>query len=102
MKIVALVTGEGLTKNLYDQLMRDMKIEENPPTGLITHIATFDSNGIRVTDVWESENDFNTFAENRLKPGFQKIGYNNRPKTETYPLHNYVETQTMKRTTAAR
>jgi hypothetical protein len=93
MRIVALVSREGFTKNLYEQLMQNMKLEDNPPRGMVTHIATFDSKGIRVTDVWESESDFRSFHENRLMPGLQKIGFKELPKVEIYPLHTLVEAQ---------
>jgi hypothetical protein len=97
MRIVALVRIEGFTKNLYEQIMRDMNVEDNPPKGMVTHIATFDSKGIRVTDVWESESDFRNFGDNRLSPGLQKIGFKGHPNVETYPLHTLIEAQQLKK-----
>jgi len=42
---------------------------EEPPKGLITHIAVErPEGGLRYIDVWESEQDFDRFAEERLHP----------------------------------
>jgi len=40
-----------------------------PPKGLISHIATErPEGGLRYIDVWESEGDWDRFAEERLHP----------------------------------
>lgn len=40
-----------------------------PPEGLIIHIAVErPEGGLRYIDVWESEHDWDRFAENRLHP----------------------------------
>ncbi|HXY44117.1 MAG TPA: hypothetical protein VEH29_08005 [Acidimicrobiales bacterium] len=40
-----------------------------PPKGLITHIAVErPEGGLRYIDVWESEQDFERFADERLHP----------------------------------
>lgn len=42
---------------------------EEPPKGLIAHIAVErQEGGLRYTDVWESEEDWDRFAEERLHP----------------------------------
>ena len=42
---------------------------DEPITGLITHIAIErPEGGLRYIDVWESEQDWNRFAEERLHP----------------------------------
>ncbi len=90
MRVVVLVTREGFTKNIYDQLMRELNVEDNPPKGMVTHIATFDNKGIRVTDIWESEQDFRNFSEKRLMPGLNKVGFREKPTIEIYPLALYL------------
>jgi hypothetical protein len=39
-----------------------------PPAGLIAHVLTEIPGGVRAVDIWESEADFQTFAEERLMP----------------------------------
>jgi hypothetical protein len=42
---------------------------DEPPKGLITHIAVErPEGGLRYFDVWETEEDWNRFAEQRLHP----------------------------------
>ena len=93
MKVVVLVNGEGLTQSQYDQLMKNMKFDDNPPKGIVTHIAAFDAKGIRVTDVWENEAVFKKFAETTLTPALAKVGYNKQPKVEVFPLHFMANTE---------
>ncbi len=38
------------------------------PAGLIAHLACRTDTGLRYTDVWQSEDDYEAFAENRLHP----------------------------------
>lgn len=47
---------------------------EEPPKGLITHIAIeIPGGGLRYVDVWESEEDWDRFAEERLHPVVHKL-----------------------------
>jgi len=40
-----------------------------PPQGMIVHLAiALPEGGLRYLDVWESEQDWNRFVENRLHP----------------------------------
>ena len=45
-----------------------MRIRDSPPPGLICHVATETPEGVRIYDVWESEEDFQVFARDRLLP----------------------------------
>jgi len=51
------------------RLVRDeMAIEEEPPDGLIFHVATEVDNRVRVIDVWEDRSDLERFHQERLIP----------------------------------
>jgi hypothetical protein len=43
-----------------------------------------------VTDVWESEQAFNTFFEQRLQPAIAEIGIEGQPDVTFYPLHGVL------------
>jgi len=45
---------------------------DNPPDGLIVHVATATADGVHVTDVWESQAAFEKFRDNQLMPSMQK------------------------------
>jgi hypothetical protein len=44
------------------------------PSGIISHVAGFTSDGMYVVDVWESQQDFDAFADTRLMPAFEAVG----------------------------
>jgi hypothetical protein len=88
MAILGIFTGEGFTKQMYEDLKREVNWENNPPAGVILHAAGLDKSGnIQVTDLWESEKDFTNFVNGRLKAGFDKINAP-MPKGELYQVHN--------------
>ena len=78
---------DGVKPEQYESLRKSVNWEGNKPDGAVFHIAAFTPTGIRVTDVWESEKDFNNFVENRLMPEVKKIGVDGEPKVEFYPMH---------------
>ncbi len=87
MAIHLLIRGEGITKDIYENARKEVNWEGNPPPGLILHAASFDNSGnIRVSDTWESEDQWNNFLNTRLMPFFQK---NKVPplRTEIFPIH---------------
>jgi hypothetical protein len=53
--------------DLYDRIVE--ALGEDPPKGLIVHLAIErPEGGLRYIDVWESEQDWDRFAEERLHP----------------------------------
>ncbi|MGO9964376.1 MAG: hypothetical protein ACLPUG_13250 [Acidimicrobiales bacterium] len=66
---------------------------DEPPKGLIVHIAVErPEGGLRYIDVWESEDDWDRFAEERLHPVVHALlgevfGDQLPPEPERAPLH---------------
>lgn len=89
MAIVAMFTGQGYTKDMYEILRKEVNWEHNQPSGGMFHVASFDKAGntIHVTDIWESEEQLNKFVSSRLMPVMQKHKMP-PPKTEVYEVHN--------------
>ncbi len=88
MTYLGIFTGDGFTKKKYEELRKEVGWEQNPPAGVIFHAAGLDSSGnIHVSDIWETEQDFNNFFSSRLKPAMDKINLP-VPKGELYPIHN--------------
>jgi hypothetical protein len=50
----------------------DLGTHDNPPDGLIVHVATATADGVHVMDIWESAADFEKFRDNQLLPSMQK------------------------------
>jgi hypothetical protein len=65
----------GITPDEYEQAREVVGWERDPAVGGLNHVAWFDSDGaLRVVDVWEHEEDFQRFANDRLMPGLASAG----------------------------
>ena len=58
----------GATLDQYDQILQKMGLEQGGPTppGAISHFVTKTDDGVRVVDVWESQEVFQRFAEEQI------------------------------------
>jgi hypothetical protein len=50
MTILAIHTGDGLTKDMYENVRKEVNWEANPPPGLIFHAASFDKSGNNIRE----------------------------------------------------
>lgn len=85
---------EGFGPALYDGVQAELRIDENPPDGLIFHWVGDVEGKWTVTDVWESREAYEIFREQRLFPAIQKVsGRDPRdgpmPTVTEYEVHNY-------------
>jgi len=89
MAILAIITGAGnTTKDAYEKLRKEVDWEHRQPPGGIFHAASVDNSGnIHVADVWESEEQLNSFFKDRLKPAMQKFNIP-EPRVEVFQIHN--------------
>jgi hypothetical protein len=88
MRIVMFMKWEGVSLQQYDNVRKLVDWDNQIPTGAVLHIASPDSKGLRVIDVWESEKDFNNFVQQRLMPKVEETGVKSKPNIEVHPLHN--------------
>ncbi len=87
MPIVMNMQWPGVTRGQYDQALAQVRWETETPKGAKFHVASFDDKGLRVTDVWDSAEEFNQFVEQRLMPGVQKVGIAGQPEVEIIEVH---------------
>lgn len=64
---------EGTTLEFLDEVTREMRVETDPPAGLIVHTHFGEGGRIRVIDVWDSTGAFEAFRDTRLMPTMQKV-----------------------------
>ncbi len=88
MSTVMLMEWAGITQDQYNQVLRNLDLDKNPPSGGIFHVAGFSGNALRVLDVWESQQAFEKFQKDRLNAAVQKAGITSQPKVQFYPVHN--------------
>ena len=74
-KVVVLLEQdfEGVSREDAEALTNDMGARENPPAGLIAHVVTETANGVHLVDIWESREDIQRFAQERLIPSMKNL-----------------------------
>jgi predicted ester cyclase len=87
MSVIVTLRWPDVRPEQYDELRDVVGWETEPAPGGLFHCAAFDEAGIRVTDVWETAEQFETFVATRLMPGVHKIGVLGEPTVEIHPAH---------------
>ena len=78
----------GVTSDQYDAVMAKLGLDANPAAGAVLHIASVTDDGLEVCDVWQTEQAFNGFLEQRLLPVVSELGIAGEPEIRIVPLHN--------------
>jgi hypothetical protein len=83
---------EGATLDQYDQVIKKMGLTPRGPTapGSLFHWVAKTDAGIRVTDVWETKEQFEKFAQNQIGPITTEVGFPAPPRVTFYDVHNYL------------
>ncbi len=81
--------GADRTTRNYDEIGRRMGLEDDPPPGLILHAAGFAGAAFRMVEIWETAEDEERFARERLMPTVREVVRDaaRPPRTERYELH---------------
>jgi len=73
MAVVVIQEFEG-TVDEYNAVTEKLDAENNPPSGLIVHSGADIGGGkLRVVDIWESQEDFQSFVQNQLVPAIAEV-----------------------------
>lgn len=87
MKVVMTMNWEGVTPDQYEAVRKTANWEGNIPTGAIFHVSSFSESGLKVTDIWDSADNFNNFVHERLMPAVALAGIATQPHVEITPAH---------------
>ena len=88
MAIIAIFTGRGFTKDMYEKLRQEVGWETKPIDGWMMHAVRFDDAGeLHMINIWESAEKMREGFVSRLLPVMQKIGIP-APRAEVYPVYN--------------
>ena len=89
------ITGEipGMTTEQYDRVSEALGASRaGDIDGLICHTACVADRGMVITDVWESQDHFERFINERLMPAFQQVGVEASGMEPTISqVHNHME-----------
>jgi hypothetical protein len=92
--VLARFTGApGLTAEKYDETMKRLEGSEGgqwPPDGLALHVAFSSGGRFRVSEIWDSREQFDTFGK-RLMPVLTDAGVELDGDPELLEVHNLLQ-----------
>ena len=89
MPVAVEMNFGGTTLDQYDQVLEKMGLTPggSAPPGAISHWVAKTDDGIRVVDVWETREQFDRFAQERIGPFSKEVGVEGMPETRFYDVH---------------
>ncbi len=96
MSVVVRHQPRGLTREQYDEVSRRMEGGGSwPPEGMDMHVLFGTEGELRVSEIWDSEEQFRSFAE-RLMPVMDEVGvaYSEPEVFEAHELQKRPQTTT--------
>ena len=89
MAVVLRFTSDNLTPDRYEQIKT--KLDEagaGSPPGRLYHVCFGDTNALRVSDIWDSQESFERFGAT-LQPILDEVGVTNS-NIEFFDVHNII------------
>jgi hypothetical protein len=92
MSILVRFTGApGLTAAQYDAVMPSIEASgQFPPDGLDYHVAFSSGGSFRVSEIWDSQEQFEAFGQ-RLMPILSEAGIELAGPPEIVEIHNVIK-----------
>jgi hypothetical protein len=92
-KILARFTAApSMTTEKYDETIKRLKASgvQWPPDGLSHHVAFSSGDSFRVSEVWDSREQFDAFGKT-LRPVLTDVGVELAGEPEMLKVHNIIE-----------
>ena len=91
MAVAVQLDFDGATLAQYDEVCKKMGLTPKGPgpAGAISHFATLTDSGFRVVDVWETREQFEKFAQEKIGPLSAEAGITSPPAMQFFEVHNY-------------
>lgn len=91
MAIAVVLDFEGATLDQYDEVLQKMGLtpQGKGGPGSLFHWVTKTDGGIRVTDVWQTKEQFEKFAQEQIGPITGDVGMP-APSMTFFDVHNYL------------
>jgi hypothetical protein len=89
MATVMEMKWPSISRDDYERAREAVNWEGDVPQGAMFHVAWFEE-GLRVLDLWESQQDFERFGSERLMPKLQELGIgSDEPDVQFHEVHAY-------------
>jgi hypothetical protein len=86
MSVVVRHQPKGLTREQYDEVSRRMERGGDwPPDGMDMHVMFGSEGDLRVSEIWDSEEQFRAF-QRRLESALDEVGVS-YTEAEVFPAH---------------
>jgi hypothetical protein len=83
---------QGATLDQYDAVMklmgRDGSALDTLPDGARYHWCAKTDDGLIVVDVWDTDEQFQRFADEQIGPFTQQVGFTGPPEVTRYEVYN--------------
>lgn len=92
MPVAVVMEFSGATLEQYDQVIERMGFTPGgagAPGGMF-HWVTATDDGIRVTDVWKTREQFDAFAGEKIGPITAEVGIPSPPQITYHDVHNHL------------
>jgi hypothetical protein len=92
-RVLARFTGApSVSAEKYDETIKRLKASESqwPPEGLAYHVAFSSGGSFRVSEIWDSEEQFDAFGK-RLMPVLSDVGIELAGEPEMLEIHNIIQ-----------
>ena len=89
--LVRFTPASNVTTEQYDETVRRLeKLGDWPPEGLEYHVAFRSEGDLRVSEIWDSREQFDAFGE-RLMPVLKDVGIELSGEPEMLQVHNIIK-----------
>lgn len=92
MAVAVEMSFKNATLDQYDQVIEKMGLTPGgaTPPGAISHWAAQTDEGLRVVDVWETQEAYEQYAAEKIGPYSAEAGITEAPEMRVYQVHNYM------------
>lgn len=92
MSIVVRVSPTNVTREKYDEVERRLESAGAwpQPPGLEFHVLFPSEGNLRVSEIWDSQEQFEAFGEH-LRPILSDVGIGSSAEPEIFEVHNIVK-----------
>jgi len=92
MAVAVEVNMVGATLDQYDQVIKKMGFRPGGPgaPGGLFHWVTKTDNGIRVVTVWETKEQYERYAQEKIGPISAEVGVPGPGQVTFHEVHNYL------------
>jgi hypothetical protein len=96
MPVVLEVVFPGLSPAQYDQLKAKVGWVEEPPAGGISHIVWWEGDDCHGVDIWETEEAWGAFGNDRMGPAAAELGIQMDVTAAFHQPHEVLIVETMR------